>query len=97
MPLACNMVRLGSMVPLVTDDNGVKPIAVDDFLRRLVGRLLMFRAKHNATTLLAPTKLGIYIASLAKAMKQAIHRILWKLGAVIARPCLRWTSRTLST
>lgn len=46
-------------VPLRKEDDGVRPIAVGETLRRLIAKLLMFRAKAAAVSLLYPKNLAL--------------------------------------
>lgn len=68
------------LVPFRKEDDGVRPIAVGETLRRLVSRLLMYRAKEAAVSLLFPLQLGIGVSSPAKGVGQALQILLAAKG-----------------
>lgn len=61
-------------------DAGIRPIAVGETLRRLVGKVLMTRSKAEAVQLLAPSQLGVSVRGGAEVVVHTVHHLFREFG-----------------
>ena len=57
-------------------DGGIRPIAVGNLLRRLVGKCSATRLQDRAATLLSPHQLGVGVRGGCKAILHTVRQIL---------------------
>ena len=68
------------VTPLKKRDNGVRPIAVGETLRRLVGKVWMKRIKKKAVDILGDSQVGVATKGGSEALVHAVQSAVTKLG-----------------
>lgn len=66
--------------PLRKRDGGVRPIAIGESLRRLVGKMLMRRVRARASALLLPSQLGVGVRCGSEAIVHAVRSAVQEGG-----------------
>ena len=92
-PLWCG----ANLTPLCKLDGGVRPVAVGETLRRLVGKVLLATGVSKAqVAALAPTQVGIGVKSAAESVAMGLQSIVEAWHTQLIGRCVRSTCATLS-
>ncbi len=74
-PCLAEWIAGAPLTALRKDDNGVRPIAVGETIRRLISSLLMARCTQQAKEILAPLQLGVAIPMGAETIVHAVRNL----------------------
>ena len=70
-----------NLTPLKTPDDGVRPVAVGDTLRRLIGKVLLStNTAKGQVQALTPTQVGVGVRSTAESVAMGFTNLVETLG-----------------
>ena len=79
-----------TLLPLVKKDNGVRPVAIGEVLRRLVGKVLLALTEvRDQVSALAPVQVGVCVPAAAESVGMGVQAVVRRLVQNGSWACLQ--------